>query len=373
MAPHLSAEELDEIFRLRNEGQSPAEIHEWLSTSRGRSGIAAPNITNVRKALKGQSYRRGKKETRGRNRKLSRRTVMKLNAMRQHLIETLNNEGEVHWKTLLRRARVRVHPTTAARSFKAEGIDVKWRRPRERPQRDAEHEAERERVCSRWRFLPADYFTDRVDMIIDNKQFKVPTSARGLRYLKSTRIRGHLRTRQEGRKKGFTKPNQKRNKVNPGGKVNVCAAIIGGRIRVWHYLPATWNGQTAADLYQHTLAPALATHRGEKAKYAVVEDNDPTGYKSNKAKAVKRSKGIEPIEWPRYSPDLNPLDFYVWHEVEEKALQSLSGPTTMVAYKKKLRRLALALPEAEVREAVESMRTRAKAVLDAAGGDIDRD
>ena len=248
-----------------------------------------------------------------------------------------------------------------------------WRPARERPQREAEHEAERERVCSRWRYLPADYFTDRVDMIIDNKQFKVPTSARGLRYLKSTRIRGHLRTRQEGRKPGFTKPNQKRNKVNPGGTVNVCAAIIGGRVRVWHYLPRTWNGQTAADLYEHTLAPALATHRGEKAKYVIVEDNDPTGYKSKKAEEVKRNTGIEAIAWPRYSPDLNPLDFYVWHAVEQKALQSLSGPTTMAAYKRKLRRLAFALPEAEVRQAVESIRRRAKAVYDASGGDIVRD
>ena len=66
MAPHLSAEELDEIFRLRNEGQSPSEMHARLSTTRRRSGIPAPNITNAPKALKGQSDRRGKVETRGR-------------------------------------------------------------------------------------------------------------------------------------------------------------------------------------------------------------------------------------------------------------------------------------------------------------------
>ena len=64
MAPHLSADELDEIFRLRNEGPSPSEIHAWVETTRGRRGIAAPNITNIRKVLKGQSYRRGKVETR---------------------------------------------------------------------------------------------------------------------------------------------------------------------------------------------------------------------------------------------------------------------------------------------------------------------
>ena len=60
-------------------------------------------------------------------------------------------------------------------------------------------------------------------------------------------------------------------------------------------------------------------------------------------------------------------------KVGEKALKSLSGPTTVLAYKEKLRRLALALPEAQVRKAVAAMRKRAKAVLDASGGDIDRD
>ena len=52
----MSTEKLDDLCRLRNEGQSPAEIHAWLEASR-ESGILAPNITNVRKALKGQSYR----------------------------------------------------------------------------------------------------------------------------------------------------------------------------------------------------------------------------------------------------------------------------------------------------------------------------
>ena len=373
MAPHLSSEELDDIFRLRHEGKTPSEIHSWLASKREGDGIAAPNLTNVRKALKGQSYRRGQVETRGRKRKLSRRVVLKLDTTRKQLIEKANNEGEVHWGNVLRKARVRVHASTAARSFEAEGIDVKWRRPREKPQREAEHVEERMEICRRWRFLPRNFFTDRVDLIMDNKLFKVPTHARGLRHMKTTRIRGHLRTRSEGTKKGYTKPNQKRQNVNPGGKLNVCGAIIGGRIRVWHYLPNTWNGDAAADLYENTLAPALSKHRGAKATYLVVEDNDPTGYKSNKGKAAKRRVGIDTVEWPRYSPDLNPMDFYVWHEVERRALQSLSGPTTVQAYKKKLRRIALALPEDAIRKAVMGMRTRAQGIFDAEGWDIPRD
>ena len=373
MAPHLSSDELDQMFRLHSEGQSPKQVHAWLLDARTARGVETPNLTNVRKALKGVSYRRGQVETRGRKRKLSRRAVLKLDAARTELIERANNTSEVHWKDVLRKARVHVDPTTAARSFQAEGIDARWRRPRERPQRDDEHEAERMEICRRWRYLPHDFFTDRVDLIIDNKQFKVPTYGRGLQHLKSTRIRGHIRTRSEGIRKGFTKPNPKRQKVNPGAHVKVCAGIINGRVRVWHYLPRTWNGDAAAELYEKVLAPALAKHRGPKASYLVVEDNDTTGYKSKKGKAAKRSVGIKTLEWPRYSPELNPLDFYVWHEVEERALKSLTAPTSIKAYKAKLRRIAYALPEAEVRKAVAAMRGRAKQVFDAEGGDISRD
>ena len=35
---------------------------------------------------------------------------------------------------------------------------------------------------------------------------------------------------------GFTKPNVKKHNVSVGS-VNVCACIIGGRVRIWHYLP----------------------------------------------------------------------------------------------------------------------------------------
>ena len=79
------------------------------------------------------------------------------------------------------------------------------------------------------------------------------------------------------------------------------------------------------------------------------------------------------MHFPRHSPDHNPLDFYVWHAVEEKALASLSGPTSVKAYKQKLRRIALGLSAADVRKAVVSMRQRAQEVFKAKGGDIARD
>jgi hypothetical protein len=364
MAPHLTSKELDQMLAKSTAGATPAQIHSWLKLRREKAGTAAPNITNVRKALKGKSYRRGKVETRGRKKTLTRRNVLQLNSTRKKLIKKADSEYEVHWTDVVRGARVPgVHTTTAARSFKREGFDVEFRRSRERPQREQEHLDERADICRRWQRLPANYFLEKVDLIMDNKKFSIPTYARAVRHLKMSRV---------GIKPGFTKPNQKKNRVNPGASVNVCGGIINGKIKMWHYLPDNWNGQVAADNYK-AVRRALVAHSGPKEKYRILEDNDPAGYKSKKGEASKATLGIVPIEYPRHSPDLNPLDFYVWNEVERKALKSLSGPITKEQYKAKLRRSAMNLPEEQVRKAVLAIRTRAKAVLEAGGGDIPRD
>ena len=72
--------------------------------------------------------------------------------------------------------------------------------------------------------------------------------------------------------------------------------------------------------------------------------------------------------FPKYSPDLNPMDYFVWSETERRmALREPRGET-VAQYKARLRRTALALPEALVRKAVAAMRHRARAVIAAKSG-----
>ena len=82
------------MFQLRNEGQSAKDIHAWLQESRAVQGVPAPNNTNVRKAVQGQSYRRGAVETRRRRRKLFRRAVQRFVRTRQELTVACDNEGQ---------------------------------------------------------------------------------------------------------------------------------------------------------------------------------------------------------------------------------------------------------------------------------------
>ena len=250
-----------------------------------------------------------------------------------------------------------------SRHFKKH-FGVAWRPPREAPLRTPEDEEDRVRICSKWKYLPTNYFTDQVDAIMDNKKFDIPTSKKGRRYLNMKKVRGHLRTRAEGIKKHFTKPKSNKTRVNPGSSVNVCAAIMNNKVKVWHYLPSRWCGAAAVDLYSGLVIKALRKNRGINASYRLVEDNDPTGHKCKKAVVAKRALSIGPMVYPCYSPDLNPLDYWLWTEVERRMSQHPSRVNESAdAYKKRLRRTAMAIPSNLVRAAVAAMKSKAAEVL----------
>ena len=60
-----------------------------------------------------------------------------------------------------------------------------------------------------------------------------------------------------------------------------------------------------------------------------MEDNDPTGYKSSAAQAVKEELGITVMSLPPRSPDLNVLDYALWNAMNRRlrAQESKFHPT----------------------------------------------
>ena len=241
--------------------------------------------------------------------------------------------------------------------------------------RTAEAEEQRVAICEDWEEKPATFFTKTTDIIIDNKKWEWPGTDAGKKYKNMRRVRFHLRTRDEGLKKGNTKPSARKNRVNTGGSVSVCAGIINNRIKLWHYIKAKrWNADVAAATYRGPIMTALRRYRGVKRSYSVIEDNDPTGYKSGKGKTAKRELKIKPVEFPRYSPDLNPLDFFVWEEVERRmSKQAAPARETFGHYKARLRRTAMNIPAELIKKALASIPKRAAAIVLAGGGDIARD
>ena len=374
MTPHLSMAERDLLASWAGEKKlSPVEVHKKLVLHRAKKGAPAPNLTNVRKTLKGMTYKRSGVETRGRKRALTRADVVKMNKTRLKLIDDpkIGGKREVHWDEVIEKAGMNVSPSAVREAFQREGINVKWRRPREKPQKAPEHLAERTELCRRWRFLPNDHFVDGVDMIIDNKAWDYPADERSRTYLQRQKIRGHLRLPSEGLKPAFTKPNPKKHRINPGGSLMVCAGICNSRVAVWHYINAKWNGGVAAATYRDVIAPAMRRRRGVKQVYKVVEDNDPSGYKSNKAIAAKQALCIEAVQFPRYSPDLNPLDFFLWEDIRKRLEESAPrGKETKGAFQARLRSVAMATSPVLIRKALRNVKKRAAAVFHASGADI---
>ena len=83
---------------------------------------------------------------------------------------------------------------------------------------------------------------------------------------------------------------------------------------------------------------------------------------------------IRAMNVPTYSPDLNPLDFAVWKDVERRILEKKrKGDETRASYISRLRRTAQHTRPAFLRKAVMSMKEKIKEVVEAKGAPIASD
>ena len=81
---------------------------------------------------------------------------------------------------------------------------------------------------------------------------------------------------------------------------------------------------------------------------------------------------IEPIEFPPYSPDLNPLDYFLWSEVNRR-MALKDKLESKLAYMARLRRTAMSIEPPLIKKAIAQMKDRAQAICDNKGGDISLD
>ena len=148
MGKHLTPVELDRAFSLKAQGKVPNDILKDLSKWRKKKGEQPPDITTLRRALKGKTHRRGRQETRGSKKVLTAAHLRALDSTRKKLIVKADNEFEVHWEDVIQKAKVPlVDPTTAAKNMRDAGYDVAARKPREKPLRTDDDETLREKIC----------------------------------------------------------------------------------------------------------------------------------------------------------------------------------------------------------------------------------
>ena len=207
--------------------------------------------------------------------------------------------------------------------------------------------------------------------IIDNKKFAKTSCVKSREYEARRSVRGAYMKKGSQPKRHLVKPKNGSNTVKYPG-VTVTAGVINGRIRFWHYVSGRWNAVQAELMYQklhQALKKAFPSHKGP---FTVIEDNDPTGYKSRRAMEAKKKLKIQTDNLPPRSPDLNVLDYSLWHEInvamraQEKTFRKSKRETTTEF---KARRVALSVSESKVKKAVGSM-VRRCATISAAAGDL---
>ena len=89
---------------------------------------------------------------------------------------------------------------------------------------------------------------------------------------------------------------------------------------------------------------------------------------------LKTPSVLFPSGQPRYSPDLNPLDYFLWPEIEHRMVKQHGPPNeTVEAYKLRLKHVAKAIPASVIKAVVAKIKPKACEVVKAGGGKIRSD
>ena len=116
--------------------------------------------------------------------------------------------------------------------------------------------------------------------------------------------------------------------MTQGETLNLFVAIVGGKVRAWHYVMFT----------------GAVLRRRAKRQYTILEDNDPAGFKASVIVAKAEFK-IKPLVFPTYFPDINPCDHTLRDKVE-RCMPEQAAPKyeSMQAFKLCLQKAALSIP-----------------------------
>ena len=222
-----------------------------------------------------------------------------------------------------------------------------------------------------YRHKPVSFWTDKVHGYMDNKIFPTYLNAKARAYARKLRPRGTYRAPGQGLDRGHVKP-RKDLKQNFGPSVNVSVAISATKVLMCHVVKGPWNKESATDMYENALGPALRTEHPGRRRFLVLEDNDPTGYKCQMAKDAKKALGVSVLEIPKRSPDLNPLDYSFWSEVNaclrrQEAKFQEDYRESRCQFIKRLRRTVLRISPDTLRGMVGNMKRRCE-LLHQVGG-----
>jgi transposase len=288
------------------------------------------------------------------------------------LVRKANCKYTITAKMLLKATRLKVSERCVRDCLHKDNIY--FRALREKPVLTKEDMRARLVFARKYHLKTRAWWNKALHASIDGKYFKAYLTGDARVRAAQHATYGAYRAPGKGLEGGYVKP-KKTLQYNTGhANILIIAGVGGGKVIMWHnVIGGRWSGQAAADMYSGPLHNALAKNYRTMSRFTVLEDNDPTGFKSKKGIKAKTDSKIDILVLPKRSPDLNVLDYSIWKEVNRRLRrQERAWPRrkreSRADYVSRLRRTAVRLPRAFLAKSIGDMRRRCQRLLEAKGG-----
>ena len=177
----------------------------------------------------------------------------------------------------------------------------------------------------------------------------------------------------DGREWVWKKPNG----VLTGQHVKGTVKFGGGSLMLWGCMTVQGvgyasriDGRMDAQLYTEILGDEFLKTLGgyglDVGEIVFQQDNDPK-HTSRIARKWFEDNGVEVLEWPAQSPDLNPIE-HLWRHLKRQLAAYDTEPTSIYELWKRVEVEWYNIPVQVCIELIESMPRRVAAVLEAKGG-----
>ena len=354
----FSSEELRLAKKWFDDEVTPADIAERLGRDKS---------TVTRWCVKMRERQR-----QGRKKALSQAQVDFLERRLDELIAKA--QGRYHVTAAMLKRSTRLKVSTRCISGALHQRNIYFRKLREKPLlTDADKKA-RLAFAAKFKDKSAGWWNANIHAFIDGKHFQVYLNGKERLFAAQHATYGAYRKPGKGLAGAYVKPKRTLRRNTGARNALVMAGIGCGRCLMWHEVDnGRWNGPAAAHMYQGPLATAERKSWPGKRRWSVLEDNDPTGFKSRAGINAKASAKIAPFEIPPRSPDLNPCDFALWKEINRRMrrqeLKWASGrKESREQYLGRLKRTATKLPRSFLQNSIGDMARRCRRLHAARGG-----
>ena len=324
------------------------------------------NKTTVYKALE-ESF---KIEKRGRPDLLTKQEVNLLVRTIKAMVKKAQGCYEVTLAMVRKRAKVKASERCIREALQKRKF--KFRVLRSKPRLTTADVRDRMAFATKYCTKTRAWWRKNVHLFIDLKNFSVYPNAESRTIAAQREVRGAYRQPSQGLDEAYVVA-PKGLKYNTGAKAVKIAGGVGmGRVRLWHDVGQKWNASVAAELYSGPVRDALRRACPSKSSFLMLEDNDPTGFKSKLGEKAKAAAKIKVLAIPKRSPDLSVMDYAIWKKVtrtmraQEKRFPK-KKKETRAEFIARLRRTAQNLPKTFIDKAIGNMKERCERLLAAKG------